>query len=132
VKQNHSHGLSIYFPYRTEDETEEVQEALAKGGSRQPLKGGSRQPLKGGSRQPLKGGSRQPLKERTARIQELEADFTQLDEFRRTGWDEFIKQGWSFILANETPFQLDTYYSAEQCAANLLSLCSSRRDEKAA
>jgi hypothetical protein len=132
VKQNRSHGLSIYFPYRTEDETEEVQEALAKGGSRQPLKGGSRQPLKGGSRQPLKGGSRQPLKERTARIQELEADFAHLDEFRRTGWDEFIKQGWSFILANETPFQLDTYYSAEQCVANLLSLCSGRRDEKAA
>jgi hypothetical protein len=99
------HGISIYFPYRGEDKTDEAEEQFAKGGTRQPLK----------------GGTRQPLKERTARIRELEADSAELKVFSRTGWNEFIKQGWSFILANETPFKLDQHYSAEQVAQNLLS-----------
>lgn len=116
VKQNRSHGLSIYFPYRTEDKTENVEEALAKGGTRQPLK----------------GGTRQPLKERIARIEELEADFAKLDKFRHTRWDQFIKHGWSFILVNEVPLELDKYYSAEQVAANLASLYQSQTAAKAA
>ena len=105
-KEHRCHGLSIYLPYRDEDETDKAEEQFAKGGTRQPLK----------------GGTRQPLKERTARIRELEADFARLDEFRRTRWIEFIKRGWSFILANETPFKLDYYYSAEQVSQNLRSL----------
>jgi hypothetical protein len=103
--EDRCHGISIYFPYRGEDKTDEAEEQFAKGGSRQPLK----------------GGSRQPLKERTARIRELEADSVELDVFSRTGWNEFIKQGWSFILANKIPFELDQHYSAEQVAQNLLS-----------
>jgi len=34
----------------------------------------------------------------------------------------FIKCGWSLILANEVQFEIDYYYSAEQCAANLTTL----------
>jgi cysteine peptidase C11 family protein len=105
VDESRCNGISIYFPYRGEDETDDVEELFAKGGSRQPLK----------------GGSRQPLKERTARIRELEADFADLHAFRGTGWNEFIKRGWSFILANEIPFELDLHYSAEQVSQNLLS-----------
>jgi len=147
VKKNPSHGLSIYFPYRTENKTEDVEEALAKGGTRQPLK----------------GGTRQPLKERIARIEELEADFAKL-KFSETGWEDFIKHGWSLMLANETRvklnecyagekgnkdrlkldknhapaqanngrFELDKYYSAEQVAANLSSLRERRTAAKAA
>jgi hypothetical protein len=105
VDENRCNGLSIYLPYRAEDETDDVEELFAKGGSRQPLK----------------GGSRQPLKERTARIRELEADFADLRAFRGTGWNDFIKRGWSFILANEIPFELDLHYSAEQVAHNLFA-----------
>jgi hypothetical protein len=104
VDDGRCHGLSIYFPYR-EDDVDEGEALLAKGGTRQPLK----------------GGTRQPLKERIARIRELEADFADLYEFRQTGWNDFIKRGWSFILANEIPFELDLHYSAEQVAQNLLS-----------
>jgi hypothetical protein len=104
VDEDRCHGLSIYFPYRGDDETDQVEEGLTKGGTRQPLK----------------GGTRQPLKERTQRIRDLEADFEKLYQFRQTGWNEFIKRGWSFILANEMPFELDLHYSAEQVAQNLL------------
>jgi hypothetical protein len=96
VDEDRCHGLSIYFPYRDEDETDQAEEFFAK------------------------GGTRQPLKERTQRIQELEADFEKLYQFRQTGWNEFIKRGWSYILANEIPFELDLHYSAEQVAQNLL------------
>src|SRR6266446_5350361 len=91
------HGLSIYFPYRDEDETDEAEVQFAKGTGRQPLK----------------GTGRQPLKERTVRIQELEADFSGLEQFGETEWMEFIRRGWSRILAKEAPFELDRYYSAE-------------------
>jgi hypothetical protein len=99
------HGLSIYFPYRNEDETDDAEVQFAKGTGRQPLK----------------GTGRQPLKERTVRIQELEADFAGLKQFAKTEWMEFIRHGWSVIMAKATPFELDRYYSAEQVSQNLLS-----------
>jgi len=89
------YGLSIYFPYRVPDPTEQLQELRAK-------------------------GSRSfPSKERSLRIQELEEDFAALPRFRETGWNEFIKRGWSSILAKEVPTKLDEVYSAQQCAQNL-------------
>ena len=72
---------------------------------------------KGGNR-PLKGGNR-PLKERIARIEELEGDFDQLNEFKETNWMQFIKQGWSRILTTEEPDNLDLRYSGQQIARNL-------------
>jgi hypothetical protein len=99
-----SHGLSIYFPYRDEDETDEAEVQFAKGSGRQPLK----------------GSGRQPLKERIQRIQELEADIAKLDRFGETKWIDFIRDGWSMILAEKAPFELDRYYSAEQATQNLL------------
>jgi hypothetical protein len=111
------HGLSIYFPYREDDEGDafQVLQALGPDDDR-PVKGGVR-PAKGGVR-PAKGGNR-PLKERTARIEELEGDFDQLADFKQTNWMQFIKQGWSRILTKEEPENLDLRYSGQQVAKNL-------------
>ena len=116
VIEKRCHGLSIYFPFRDESETDKAEELWAKGGTSRPLK----------------GGTSRPLKERSARIEELEEDFAKLGEFRQTRWDEFIKHGWSFILAEETPLELDQYYSAQRVAANLLSLHQSQKPPKVA
>jgi hypothetical protein len=95
------HGLSIYFPYRVPDLTEELQEVRAK-------------------------GTRSfPSKERSLRIQELEQDFAELQLFGETGWNKFIQEGWSSVLAKEARegrLDLDEVYSAQQCAQNLGSL----------
>jgi Clostripain family len=104
------HGLSIYFPYRRDDKTDAFQVLQALGPDED-------RPVKGGNR-PAKGGNR-PAKERTARIEELEADFDQLTEFKDTNWMQFIKQGWSRILTAEEPENLDLRYSGQQVAKNL-------------
>jgi hypothetical protein len=96
-------GVSIYFPYQTNEPVEEVPEFR----------------VKGGTNRPLKGGTNRPLKERTARIKELEDDFAALVRFDAIGWNKFIKGGWSFILATEEPDKLDDHYSAQRCAQNL-------------
>ena len=71
----------------------------------------------------VKGASPSVLhKVRNARIEELEEDFDLLNTFNNTRWSEFIKYGWSFILATGKKRELDRYYSAQQCALNLLSL----------
>jgi hypothetical protein len=93
-------GLSIYFPYRVPDPTEGLLVLR-------------------------KGGKDHPTKERSLRIQELERDFAELQQFRNTGWNKFIQQGWSSILANEAKpkhLVLDEVYSAQQCAQNLGAL----------
>jgi hypothetical protein len=108
-KEDQCHGLSIYFPYRVDDPTDEVEELLAK------------------------GGTRRPLKERSARIEELEADFELLDRFKQTEWLQFIKEGWSLILAEQVPpLELDKHYSGEQCTANLFALYQGQRKAEVA
>jgi hypothetical protein len=106
-------GLSVYFPFRNQkDATENMDEQLSKGTGNRPLKStGNR---------PLKGTGNRPLKERVARIRELEADFSKREEKGVKEWMAFIKQGWSAILAEKVGFELDYYYSAEQCAVNLV------------
>lgn len=95
-------GLSIYFPYRIPDETEQLQELR------------------------VKGSKDHPTKERVQRIHELERDFAELkDTWVKTGWTKFIQEGWSSILANEAKARhlvLDDIYSAQQCAQNLGSV----------
>ena len=101
------HGVSVYLPFRDEtDATDNAEERF----------------FKGSGAHPTKGSGAHPTKERLARIQELEADFWMLKQFRPTGWMEFVKRGWSLILASEVPLKIDYYYSAEQCAANLTAL----------
>ncbi|HEY3128560.1 MAG TPA: clostripain-related cysteine peptidase, partial [Acidobacteriota bacterium] len=105
VKVEAVNGLSIYFPYRIPNETEQLQE-LRKGSG--PL--------------PAKGSGALPAKERSLRIKELEQDLTKLRIFQETGWNDFIRKGWSSILASEVPTELDEVYSGQQCAQNLGSL----------
>jgi len=98
-------GLSIYFPYRVADPTEELQVLR-------------------------KGSGVHPTKERTQRIQELEQDFAELKGVWVKSWTQFIQEGWSSILDNEAKqglLVLDEVYSAQQCAQNLL-----RKERRAA
>jgi hypothetical protein len=107
------HGLSIYMPYLAKTQLDNAQKAFMNDGTdlveQLPLL--------------IKGGTNHLLKARSVRISEIEKDFDALTEFKGTRWIEFIKHGWSVILAREEANELDDHYSAQQCAANLLSLC---------
>jgi hypothetical protein len=89
------HGLSIYFPYKTKD----------------PIEG---QIIE------VKNGTNYPTKNRIDRITEFEQDYDALKMLEP--WMQFIKGGWSVILAKALRGQgeLDTHYSAQQCAKNLV------------
>jgi hypothetical protein len=89
------HGLSVYFPYQTNDPIEQ-KIILAK------------------------NGTNHPTKDRIQRIKDLEEDYGELKTPGQAEWMEFIRKGWSAILAKDIPNQLDTHYSAQQCAQNLL------------
>jgi len=109
----HCHGLSIYLPYLSKEEREDVQRMFVEGGTDLV----AQLPLL------IKGGTNHPLKARSVRISEIEQDFEALTAFKDTGWSDFIKHGWSFLLAKEEPGELEEHYSGQQCAINLLSLC---------
>jgi hypothetical protein len=109
------HGLSIYFPYLTKKDRDEVQKSLEAG----PKPADVQLPVQ------IKGGPLHLDKARGARIVELETDFGALDKFQQeSGWGKFIQQGWSYILATKEtkPYHLDMCYSGEQCAKNLAAM----------
>jgi hypothetical protein len=89
------HGLSVYFPYQTDDITQNA--VLLR-----------------------KNSVTHGTKDRIARIKELEEDYSALTTCGQTKWMDFIKRGWSLIMAKEIPDQLDKHYSAQQCAQNLV------------
>jgi hypothetical protein len=97
--ENNCNGISVYFPFVTEKDQEEIARA-----------------------QREKGGLDLPLKFSLDRIESIEEDYSSLQLSRDTDWYKFIAHGWSLILAAEVPNDLDLHYSAAQCAANLLSL----------
>jgi len=99
------HGLSIYFPYRNSNPTEDAEIFR-------------------------KNGTNHPSKSRINRILDLEEDFGALKTFGKTRWREFIQHGWSLILAKEVPNQLDEHYSAQQCAQNLMLGRAKRKPRK--
>jgi len=127
------HGLSIYLPYLTAEESLNIEKSLTIGGTSivtQLTKGASTTILH-------KNGSTTNLhKSRAARIAETEQDLASLKRFNdKTGWTNFIKGTWSFILAMEEPLELDLHYSAQQCVLNLRAfLCeaSGKSRERAA
>jgi hypothetical protein len=127
------HGLSIYLPYLTDKQMELAM--LAGSGDVPPLllKGGTNHLQKGGTNHLEKGGTNHLEKARGAQISEIEEDFEQLEQFKKTNWKEFIKRGWSVMLAAEEPDKLGQHYSAQQCAINLYSVLSeSQVPQKAA
>lgn len=97
VGSNRAHGLSIYFPYETTNPIEIQQKVIL-----------------------AKNGTNHPTKDRIQRIIELEKDYSVLKTLAQPAWMQFIRDGWSPMLAREYPNQLDTHYSAQQCAQNLL------------
>lgn len=103
------HGLSIYFPYLTDEAMKQAQSLVASGDQRSVF---------------VKGGTNHLQKARGGQITEIEEDFELLDKFKKTNWVEFIKRGWSVILAAEERNELDRHYSAQQCAINLYSMLS--------
>ena len=105
------HGLSIYMPYLTKTTLDDARKAFMADGT------GLVEQLPSLT----KGGTNHLLKARSVRISEIEKDFDALNEFKETRWIEFIKHGWSVILARTEANELDNHYSAQQCAANLLS-----------
>ena len=133
VEKTGCHGLSIYLPYLTDKQMELAM--LAGSGDVPPLllKGGTNHLQKGGTNHLEKGGTNHLEKARGAQISEIEEDFEQLDQFKKTNWEQFIKSGWSVMLAAEEPDKLGQHYSAQQCAINLYSmLLESQVPQKAA
>lgn len=98
------HGLSIYFPFLTDQDAQGMGIPLAKGGEIG-----------------TKGGEI-GTKMRRQRITELEADYPTSTLSRGTDWYCFIRNGWSRLLAEQLPpEELDIRYSAQQCTLNLLN-----------
>jgi hypothetical protein len=112
-KNMQCHGLSIYLPYFTDEESEQIKESLTT-----TIGGGAG--IGNQMSQMSKGGSTTNLhKSRAARIKETEKDLASLTRFKE--WSNFIKCTWSYILEKEEPLKLKQHYSAEQCKLNLSS-----------
>lgn len=107
------HGVSIYFPYLSETDAQEMQQPLVKTalGSTGGIKG-----LTGALNQ-IATSARFDL--RQLLIEDSEDYYPQLKFAAATGWYSFIGNQWSRILAMNADY-LDTVYSAQQCAENLL------------
>ncbi len=117
------HGISIYFPYLSDDDRGVIQQPLVKGGN-------DTLGAKGGN--DTLGGKGSPgvlnqmacnilLCYRRQLIKDTEAYYCDLALSLDTHWCRFIKCFWSCILAQYEPTLLDLKYSAQQCAMNLSS-----------
>lgn len=115
------HGLSLYFPYLSDDDLIIPPQSQA----------GGPDLSKGDPRLLDKGDPRMLDKVRQQRITETEQFYPELEFARQTGWYRFIQDGWSHILVELLkPEELDVRYSAQQCAVNLLA--ASKRAKTAA
>lgn len=152
-KDKTCNGLSIYFPYVTKPDSVALSMPLGgpkttknSGGTDVLIKNSGADVLiknSGSTDVPIKNSAdvlntsnaQMMNKIRLQRIQETEGYYQQLKLSSVTGWGDFIQHGWSRYLAEAVedkvkpaPFVdfsqlLDQYYSAQQCALNLLSLC---------
>lgn len=110
-------GLSIYFPYLKDDEKTGIESRkLVKGvGGSQSDTVGKNAEVVNMAAINLQYGIRREL------IEDIE-EWYQDKNFswsRASGWYKFIRDGWSRILVANYPEELDTRYSALQCARNL-------------
>lgn len=106
-----SHGLSIYFPYMNDDEVDEVQQPIVKGGT-DTIGKGFAAILNRAAPNAL-------LCIRRQLIVDTEEYYGDLALAAATYWYRFIQQVWSRILAASLPHELDLRYSAQQSAMNL-------------
>jgi hypothetical protein len=128
------HGLSLYFPYLTDEEMSAIQQPLVKGGlDTHGAKGGlDTHGVKDVSdfvnmaAVDVLFGFRQQL------IADTEGYYGDLSLSTFTDWNRFVACLWSCILAERKSGELDIVYSAEQCAANLRSChCPTLCEEEA-
>lgn len=105
------HGLSVYFPYLSDDQYEEATEPPVKGGI--GTLGG-----KDFSAVMSHAGSGLWMCTRRELIVNTEGYYEALAMAQDTAWYRFIVEQWSRILATIEPDELDLRYSAQQCAVN--------------
>jgi len=122
------HGLSIYFPYLTEDERDYLNHF-------EPIKGVADPTgaIKDAVEIANLAAGRIRYASRWQVIEDIEGYYhkTNFEFASDTQWYEFIRSGWSPILAKHEPKELHLRYSAEQCARNLLSWHGSDRKAEA-
>lgn len=128
-KASSCHGLSIYFPYLTEDERDhrnQLKPTKGVGDASGDLVGKSSVEMANLAARNIGYASRWQV------IEDIEGYYhkTNFEFASDTQWYEFIRSGWSSILAKHERKELHLRYSAEQCARNLLSLCAPDRKEE--
>jgi hypothetical protein len=106
------HGLSIYFPFMTDDELDVIKQPMVKGTREDPTKGFTAVMNRSASNLLL--GIRRQL------VLDTEEYYPDLDFAQTTDWYRFIVEVWSPILTARMPDELDLRYSAQQSAMNLL------------
>lgn len=120
VQQNSSedarcHGVSLYFPYSSDEENSIISAPLVKGG---PLTGGS----KGLDGVFNSTASNLLLCARHDLICETEGYYAKLQLAQDTDWYRFIVEVWTSVLISAAPNALDMIYSAQQSVINTAGL----------
>lgn len=116
VLANHSadsrcHGVSLYLPYLSAEQYDEVQQPMVKGGP--DTHGG-----KSFSGVVNRAASGLLMCIRRELITITEAYYKDLGLAGATGWYWFVAKFWSRIMVELAPDKLDTRYSAQQAAVN--------------
>lgn len=107
---NRCHGVSVYFPYLTDQQYAEIRQPL--------VKGGLDTIGKGFSAVMNRAASSLLMCVRRQLIIATEGYYEDLELSQDTGWYRFIAEQWSNILVQLAPEDLDIVYSAQQSAVN--------------
>ncbi len=107
-------GVSIYFPYRSDEEYVAINQPLVKGGPNTIGKG--LDDVFNGAASNLLLCARREL------IDETEGYYADLLMAHDTDWYRFIVEVWTPIVIEAAPRDLDVIYSAQQCAINAAKL----------
>lgn len=107
---NRCHGVSLYFPYLSDQQYAQVRQPL--------VKGGTDTIGKGFSAVMNRAASSLLMCVRRQLIVDTEGYYEDLELSQDTGWYRFIAKQWSNILVQLAPEDLDILYSAQQSAVN--------------
>jgi len=121
-----SHGISIYLPYLSDEQSAQVDKPMVKGGRETVGKGGRETVGKGFSVSDLLNNA--AIGYRTSARQEMILDtegyypgLRLASDKSKPSWYDFIAGLWPRILIKTAPAELDLRYSARQSAMNLVS-----------
>jgi hypothetical protein len=107
-----NHGISIYLPYLTDQQSTQVQRPLVKGGSGTHSGKGFTEALNG-------AGIEYLMSVRRDLILDTESYYPDLQFAEDTHWYNFISQVWTRALIKKVPADLDYHYSAQQSWMNV-------------